>query len=131
MDTNTVQEIANQLGIGVDQILTYLPAYAQAKIMGFVIPMILGIIVVVISIIVFTISYKRYNKYDNLYYKEDEHDEKYHTLSGVYFTLCCIFGILGGLILIALLLIVPRSFEQIIGWSTCPELMFLKSLIPN
>lgn len=133
MDANTVQEIANQLGIGVDQILQYLPAYAQAQIMGWIIPIVAGIVFFIISLIVFIKSYTSWNKYNDLYMKELEKDleSMYKKKTNFYLIMCFIFGGIGVIILSGLLLAIPSSIEPLIGWSTSPELMLLKSLIPN
>lgn len=133
MDANTVQEIANQLGIGVDQIFQYLPAYAQVKIMGWVIPMIAGIVTVIVSAIVFLCSYKRYNKYNNAYWKENDKEKEleYNTKKNICLGICVVFGVIGSLVLIGILIAIPCCIEPIIGWSTSPELMLLKSLIPK
>lgn len=133
MDATTVQEIANQLGIGVDQILQYLPAYAQAKIMGLVIPMIAGIILFIILLIIFIKCYTSYIKYDDAYWGESEKDLKstYKKKSDSNFIMCIVFGSIGAIVLILLIFAIPSSIEPIIGWSTSPELMLLKSLIPN
>lgn len=139
MDATTIQEIANQLGIAVDQVMEYLPAYANAQWWGFFIPLVVSIILTVVSGILLIIFKLKSIKWDAVYdktkyyYSGNEEDRMLHHKAaklmefyeiGVWVS---IFALAVGIIGLLICMIVCP--ERLIGWSTAPELMFLKSLV--
>lgn len=126
MDATVIEEIANQLGMAVDQAGTFvtniLPQYAGLQTMGSVMIAIVGVIVIVACIVSFKIacSYtaKRVEdeKNDKSYYKYDE-SERRKTLMYVAIP-CVIFGVAA----IAMFFI---GLYDALGWHFFPEAMLL------
>lgn len=124
MDTSTVQEIANQLGIGVDQILQYLPAYAETQILGNWISIISCLVILIFFMITGIVSFKLYNRYKD--------ERGFISLKTDIFNAICIVSFLSSAVtLIVLLILLSVSIPNIISWNVAPELTFLKSLIPS
>lgn len=139
MDATTVQEIANQLGIGVNEILQYLPGYAHSQFLGFLIPIIILSIITIISIIVFIIFTFKYRKYDIMYrkslkvsydFRTDEEDRS-EQLSDFYQVGSWVTGTIACVLFVTTFIVVPICIGPMIGWANSPELMFLKSLVPR
>lgn len=150
MDSTTVQEIANQLGIAVDQIMKWLPAYANAQWMGYFIPLVAFSILFVVSLIGLIFCHLKDRKWRKIYYKNDDWvrhlpndtdekiikeninkrflNKKAEKLSDIYYKISCVFFVIGGISLFVLLLSLFYVPSKLIGWSTAPEIMLLKSL---
>lgn len=134
MDTTTIQEIANQLGIGVNEILQYLPGYAQSQFLGFLIPTIALSVATIISITVFIIFAFKYKKYDILYdTEEDDVDLRrtYRKQTDFYAYAMGIAGVISAILLIIFIIVIPLAIGPMLCWANSPELMLLKSLIPT
>lgn len=139
MDATTVQEIANQLGIGVNELLQYLPGYAQSQFLGFLIPISILLVITIISIIVFVVFSFKYRKYSIMYRKSlrisydrrtDEEDRS-EQLMDFYQTGCWITGALAGVLFVTAVIVIPVCIGPMLCWANSPELMLLKSLIPG
>lgn len=120
MDATTVQEIANQLGIGVSEVMAYLPGYASGKIIGCISIMSICIFVIIAVLIPFLICLKKANNEDLLEYKRDNFEFA-----------SWILGVLGVFVLVTVSIVIGWNIESLVMWTNAPELTFLKSLIPK
>ena len=123
MNETVIQEIADQLGMAVDQagvfIQTYLPQYAMIKAINIFIPM---LIFTIILIIVYVIMYRSYRSYANNQiergrtttfkkYLDDNHYQAFLAVIG--YTVLCIT---------CFVLFIP----EVIGWVAFPEAQLIK-----
>lgn len=135
MDSTIIQEIANQLGIAVDQagqfIVDYLPQYAAMKTVKPILFIAITAIILIASFIVFAI-YNRKAKVDLTERKKafeecENHiwsrypsfeDSFYGNVAIVSFCALCVAFLV---LIIGLFIAVP----SIIGWSNYPEAMLI------
>lgn len=115
MDATTVQEIANQLGIGIDKVLQYLPSYAEAQFLGYLVPLIGFSALFVICLIGFLVSMFCYKK------------DKISCEISIWFAFG--FGVAGVFALLVLIILGLADAGDMIGWQVSPELMLLQSLV--
>lgn len=126
MNETVIQEIADQLGMAVDQagvfIQTYLPQYAMIKAINILIPM---LIFTIILIIVYVIMYRSYRSYANNQiergrtttfkkYLDDNHYEAFLLVMG-----CTVMYI------ICFVLFIPEA----IYWIMFPEVQLINDCI--
>lgn len=109
MDSTVVQEIANQLGMAVDQagkfIQEQLPNYAALKIIQLSCPLYILGILAFISLIISIVSYLITRNIDN--------DVCF--ISGAVFVVCFIIFVI----------VLLNSLAQIIGWQEYPQAMLI------
>lgn len=108
MDATTVQEIANQLGIAVDQLSSYIPVYAQTQITSSIVAMTITFGIFLIALIIDIILYKR-------------------DFETAYFVSFCIAALAFITLFFEIIIFIP----YIIEWSICPEITFMKMFIPK
>lgn len=120
MNAETVQEIANQLGIGVNEVMAYLPGYASGKIISCITTISIAAFLIIVLLIPFLICLKKANNKDLSWDKRDDYE-----LTAIIIGVIDCFALLIGLVIIIL------SINDLIMWMNAPELTFLKSLISD
>lgn len=145
MDTTTVQEIANQLGIAVDQVMEWLPAYAHACWLSYVIPIVMVVILLIISVITTIVFKVKNNKWDYIYDQTDNYwrletkdKEKYlnektsHRKAARlvdFYEDAYIFSLItSGILVVIIVFAAFACIGPIIGWAEAPEMMLLTEL---
>lgn len=141
MNETVIQEIANQLGLAVDQagqfISTYLPQFAAVQVIQLTTHIItcavFFILFLIPAIISIWITYKhrksdiegdnerRYSKY-----RSNENWDSYNS-----FCWFSTFAAIAGFCLITLILVSAFHVPQIIGWSNYPEAMLIQMALGN
>lgn len=133
-----IQEIANQLGMAVDQtgqfITEQLPNYAALKVtQEIIMPAILWIVTIILMAVAFTflhitVKHRRSDRSDESeyryanYYTMDYSD--YDT-----FWIFCIVGVIAVILLIPTLIYTGINLPNIIGWMNYPEAMLIDMAI--
>lgn len=140
MNSTVIQEIANQLGMAVDQagqfITEQLPAFAALKTMQAVVPLALAWALFLVCAIVSIVAILTCHKSVKAEKKRKESDRaegksvyspSYHDAYG-YYDSWLVFIVSGALTLIALLsaiLVTGFTVPDIYGWSNYPEAMLI------
>lgn len=131
MNSETVQEIANQLGIGVDKILEYLPSYSIACFLYYFIPFLISIVLSIVCIVIFIKNWKSYFYLDNMSsYSFNEYYEDNTNKQILNLVMMFIFGAIG-IISIILFFVGVLNIGRMIGWLISPEMMLLQLCITN
>lgn len=145
MDSSVIEEIANQLGMAVDQagafITEQLPAFAALKVMQNEVPlMIVGLLFVIATIVSFVGVYKAVKcaKSERKLYKEDReksiekigygisnHGYKTEPSDHDSFLVFLYVGVVAAFLLVFLVVTALITVPDIIGWSNYPEAMLI------
>lgn len=128
MDSTVIQEIANQLGMAVDQagqfITEQLPAFAGLKVMQATVPIVICWALFVIPSIVSVVSVIIANKSCKKNNADDSKCRK--TLDDFYsFWVFVVSGLIALVMLVIALLVTGFSFTEIVGWSQYPQAMLI------
>ena len=132
MNETIIKEIANQLGMAVDQaglfIADHLPEYAQLKAMQLSVPVAVFAVIFAICLIVAIISLIIAAHLRKKCMKEDTSKNKYftrdwrHYMSFDVFILALILSVMS---LVILILVCLCFVPEIIGWLDYPESMLI------
>lgn len=106
MDSSAVQEIANQIGVAVENVI---PAYAHASLVGNWICFGIGLLFLIVGIVLAIIGYRRAVDYGEGFFPT-------------------IFGVMFVIIGIVIVLFVGYL---IFMWTNFPDMMFLNKIISN
>lgn len=139
MDATTVQELANQLHIGIDEVIQYVPAYAQSEATACLIWIILFTsLIVILGFLALLFFFKEkkwynirnandhyYNDLDKrkLYWKADHMIYLYSHGKRITFIFFCVALVIG-------IFAIPITIENFILWTNAPEIKMLKSMMP-
>lgn len=130
MDSTVIQEIANQLGMAVDQagqfVTEHLPAFAGLKVIQNVVPLVivwaLFFVLLIAALIALTIAVKARNK-DN-----EDGDKMWSNRDLDDYASFWIYAFVGAFAVVALIIAAITTgcvVPDIIGWSNYPEAMLL------
>lgn len=138
MDATTVQELANQLHIGIDEVGQYIPAYAQSEATSWLIWIIIFASLIVIPGVLALLFFFKEQKWHNvrranddyhndadkrqLYWKADHMMYLYSHGKLIAFVIFCIALVIG-------IFVIPIGIESFMLWTNAPEIKMLKSLI--
>lgn len=122
MDASVIEEIANQLGMAVDQagmfITEHLPEFAALKVVQATTPVVIGwgivAILAIITVVSFVIFYKAYTKQE-------------YAMPGDFvsaYIWSCSLAVLV-IVVFIVILITGNCVPDIIGWSNYPEAMLI------
>lgn len=126
MDDTAIKEIADQLGIAVDQaaqfITTYLPQYASLKTMFCVSYCVIAASVFLILLVAFCVAWRIYavrEKDPNISSWENENWDWATTMLGIF----------AGIMFVVMVITVAVYVPQALAWSQFPEAQLINEAI--
>lgn len=140
MDGTIIQEIADQLGMAVDQagqfITTYLPDYAALKCMQCTVPIAILSVVTLLTVIASLISLAVFLKAYGREKGKGAENSRVRWMRGkplvddfgsswVFFVTGCVAVVL----LLALAITIGNLVPQVIGWQSYPEAMLIEQAV--
>ena len=138
MDENTINAIADKLGIAVDNvgefIQTYLPSYAGTHIVGDVFWTALMSFLVIVSLVFMLIAINKHEYWNTKYYKMDYDcgsiERRNASRKDDFWATAKIIGVWAFLIiLVVALLVMCYCIPDLINWSLYPEASLIREIL--